>query len=69
MIHIFSTHGTGRDQPATQGSRRGPRGPKKKTPGEDRVQDNWKADKAKSKEADVNKVINHAREKVNTKLK
>ena len=53
----------------TQGSTRGPRGPKKKTPGKERVQDNWKADKAKSKEANVNKVINHAREKVNTKLK
>ena len=46
-----------------------PKKAKKRTPGEKRVQENWKAKKAKSKEADVNKVINHAREKVNTKLK
>ena len=46
-----------------------PKKAKKRTPGEERVQENWKVAKAKSKEADVNKVINHAREKVNTKLK
>ena len=46
-----------------------PKTAKKKTPGEERVHENRKAEKAKSKEADVNMVINHVREVVNTKLK